>query len=341
MNRHCQNRSCINQFTTNGAAQMPSPCDDSRMDAKQLISFIKEIGRGKNAARDLSREVAKTLFTAILNNDIPPLQLGAILIAMRIKGESLDELAGFLEACETSYAHLDAPTGTVPLVIPAYNGARQLPNLTPLLASLVARAGVPVLVHGVPDDSGRVTTIEVFQAMGITPARSIAEAEAQLTERQLAVITIDTLAPAIARTLKLRRDIGLRSSAHTLVKMIQPFTTRAVRLVSVTHPEYLDRMRAFFTQHSGDALLLRGAEGEAVAHPRREPVIEWLDGKTAEVWRTGAEENPELPDSREAAATAGWITDALSGKRPVPAAIAHQADICMRTVTAMPSPATR
>ena len=303
------------------------------MDAKQLTGYIKEIGRGKNAARDLSHEDARTLFTAILNNDIPPLQLGAILIAMRIKGESLDELAGFLEACEASYPQLKAPAGTVPLVIPAYNGARQLPNLTPLLASLVAREGVPVLVHGVPDDPGRVTTIEVFQAMGISPASSIAEAEEQLVTRKLAVIAIDTLAPAIARTLKLRRDIGLRSSAHTLVKMIQPFTTRAVRLVSVTHPEYLDRMRAFFTQHAGDALLLRGAEGEAVAHPRREPVMEWLDGKTADVLRSAPEENPELPDSRDALITASWIQDALAGKRPTPAAIKHQVTCSVRLRT--------
>jgi anthranilate phosphoribosyltransferase len=300
------------------------------MDAKQLTGYIKEIGRGKNAARDLSREDAKTLFTAILNNDIPPLQLGAILIAMRIKGESLDELAGFLEACEASYPHLKAPAGTVPLVIPAYNGARQLPNLTPLLASLVAREGVPVLVHGVPDDPGRVTTIEVFQAMGITPAQSIAEAEEQLATHQLAVITIDALAPAIARTLKLRREIGLRSSAHTLVKMIQPFTSKALRLVSVTHPEYLDRMRAFFTQHAGNALLLRGAEGEAVAHPRREPVIEWLDGKTSEILRAPPEENPALPDSRDAAITGAWIKDALAGKQKVPAAIRHQIGCAVR-----------
>lgn len=308
------------------------PCDDSRMDPKQLISFIKEIGRGKNAARDLSREDARTLFTAILNNDIPPLQLGAVLIALRIKGESLDELAGFLEACEASYPHLTAPADTVPLVIPAYNGARQLPNLTPLLASLVAREGVPVLVHGVPDDPGRVTTIEVFQVMGITPARSIAEAEEQLATRKLAVIAIDTLAPAIARVLKLRRDIGLRSSAHTLVKMIQPFTTKAVRLVSVTHPEYLDRMRAFFTSYASHALLLRGAEGEAVAHPRREPVIEWLDGKTSEVWRAAPEENPEMPNGRDAVVTATWVVEALAGKHAAPTAIAHQVECCVRFI---------
>lgn len=299
------------------------------MDNQQLISIIKEIGRGKNAARDLSREDAQALFTAILNDEIPPLQLGAILIALRIKGESLEELAGFLDACEASYPHLKAPAGTVPLVIPAYNGARQLPNLTPLLASLVAREGKPVLVHGVPDDPGRVTTIEVFRAMGIEPAASISEAELQLAERKLAVITIDTLAPKLARVLKLRREIGLRSSGHTLVKMIQPFTSKAIRLVSVTHPEYLDRMRAFFTSYSSHALLLRGAEGEAAAHPRREPVIEWLNGKTGEVKRGTTEENPELPDDRDKTITAHWIKDALAGKNTLPSAILHQATCCL------------
>lgn len=300
----------------------------------QLISFIKEIGRGKNAARDLARDDARLLFSAILSDDIPPLQLGAILIALRIKGESLDELAGFLEACEAAYPHLGAPNGTVPLVIPAYNGARQLPNLTPLLARLVARAGIPVLIHGVSADPGRVTTLEVFQAMGVTPARSVAEAQGQLAESKLAVIAIDTLAPAIARVLSMRRDIGLRSSAHTLVKMIQPFNSRAVRLVSVTHPEYLERMRAFFTNYAAHALLLRGAEGEAVAHPRREPVIEWLDGKTAQTWRASPEEAPQLPQSREAEVTAQWITEALAGKRPLPAAITHQLACVVRAQAA-------
>jgi len=295
------------------------------MDPKQLIGIIKEIGRGKNAARDLSREDARTLFTAILNDEIPPLQLGAILIALRIKGESLEELAGFLEACEASYEHLKAPPGKVPLVIPAYNGARKLPNLTPLLASLVAREGKPVLVHGVPDDPGRVTTIEIFRAMGIEPARDIAEAEAQLAERNLAILTIDTLAPQLARVLKLRREIGLRSSGHTLVKMIQPFTSKAIRLVSVTHPEYLERMRNFFTSYGSDALLLRGAEGEAVAHPRREPVNEWLDGKSVEVLRTVIDNNPQLPENHDAHITGDWISDAMVGKNPIPQAILHQA----------------
>jgi hypothetical protein len=75
-----------------------------------------------------------------------------------------------------------------------------------------------------------------------------------------------------------------------------------------------------------------------VAHPRREPVIEWLDGKTAEVWRGTVAENPELPDSREAAVTATWIREALAGKCPVPAAITHQLRCAARAADNSPAP---
>ncbi len=300
------------------------------MKQSDLIRIIKEIGRGKNAARDLNRDDARALFAAMLANEIPDLQLGAVLVALRIKGESLEELAGFLEACEACYPHLNAPAASAPVVIPAYNGARQLPNLTPLLAYLIAREGVPALVQGVMHDAGRVSTGEVLAAMGVDAARSIDEAQQQLAARNLAFLPIDVLAPPLARVLALRGEIGLRGSAHTLAKMLQPFSTPAVRLVSVTHPEYLTRMREFFTQYAGGALLLRGAEGEAVAHPRREPVLEWCDGKASRAWSAGAEESPALPESRDATVTAQWIVDVLAGKRTVPGAILHQAQCCVR-----------
>jgi anthranilate phosphoribosyltransferase len=305
------------------------------MDKQALIRIIKEIGRGRNAARDISRADARALFTAMLAGRIPDLQLGAVLIALRIKGESLEELAGFLEACEACYTHLTAPAGTVPVVIPAYNGARQLPNLTPLFAHLIAREGVPVLIQGVTRDPGRVATCEVLAAMGMAVARSRQDAEEQLTAHNLAFLPLDELAPPLARVLALRGDIGLRGPGHTLAKMLQPFTVPAVRLVSVTHPEYLKRMREFFTQYAGGALLLRGAEGEAVAHPRREPMVDWCDGRSSQTWAAGVEENPALPESRDAAVTASWITQALAGKCAVPAAITHQVQCTLRAVNAV------
>ncbi len=303
------------------------------MEAPELTRIIREIGRGKNAARDLNCDDARALFAAMLAGAVPDLQLGAVLMALRIKGESLEELAGFLAACEACYPHLTAPAGAVPLVIPAYNGARQLPNLTPLLAHLVARAGVPVLVQGVAADSARVTTHEVLAAMGVGAARSLEEAQSQLSARGLAFVDIDVLAPPLARVLALRRKMGVRSSGHTLAKMLQPFATPAVRLVSVTHPEYVVRMRQFFTRYAANALLLRGAEGEAVAHPRREPALDWLNGESVETWSAAVAENPllpVLPESRDAVVTAEWINGALAGAYPIPAAIAYQAACCVR-----------
>ena len=58
------------------------------------------------------------------------------------------------------------------MAIPSYNGARKQPNLVPLLTLLLAREGVPVLVHGVTEDPGRVTSAEIFTHLQIPHARS-------------------------------------------------------------------------------------------------------------------------------------------------------------------------
>ena len=64
------------------------------------------------------------------------------------------------------------PAGERPLVVlPSYNGARKLPVLTPLLALLLARRGLPVLIHGTATESGRVSVEPVLQALGIGPLR--------------------------------------------------------------------------------------------------------------------------------------------------------------------------
>lgn len=133
--------------------------------------FIREIGRGRKGSRSLSRDDARALYGAMLDGRVSDLELGGIMLAMRIKGESVEEIAGFLDASEASFDLLPAPAGRyAPVLIPSYNGARKMANLTPLLAMLLAREGVPVLVHGVTHDPGRVTSAEIFAAMGLPAA---------------------------------------------------------------------------------------------------------------------------------------------------------------------------
>jgi anthranilate phosphoribosyltransferase len=306
------------------------------MDERTVARYIKEIGRGRKAAGDLSRDDARSLFTAMLGGVVADLQLGAILIALRVKGESLEELAGFAAACEASYNHLPAlEDGAIPVVIPSYNGARQLPNLVPLLAFLLAGNGIPVFIHGVARDPARVTTREVLAALGVEASLSSRDACTRLGTRRLAFMPVEVLAPEIASLLALRGVLGVRNSAHTLAKMLQPFAGPAVRIVSVTHPDYLTRMREYFTRFDTAALALRGAEGEAVAHPRREPAIEWLYEGRAEVWKdelADVQGAVEIPPEREATSTARWIEKALAGDAPVPRAIQHQVECCQRAI---------
>ena len=89
------------------------------------------------------------LYGALLDGSVPDLEQGAIAIALRMKTETVDEMAGFLAAANERLPRLGRPSGAVrPIVIPSYNGVRRSANLSPRLARLLRRFGVPVLGHG-------------------------------------------------------------------------------------------------------------------------------------------------------------------------------------------------
>jgi anthranilate phosphoribosyltransferase len=305
--------------------------------------FIKEIGRGTKGARSMAREDARELYRAMLEGRVSDLELGAILLAMRIKGESVEEIAGFMDAVESSFAPLPAPAGDyAPVLIPSYNGSRKLANLTPLLALLLAREGVPVLVHGVQQDPGRVTTFEIFAEMGIGPVGASADMLDAFAEQKPCFMPIERLAPQLAHQLSLRRILGVRNSAHTLVKILQPFAGPALRLVSYTHPEYLAMLSEYFRTQApltrGDAFLMRGTEGETVANANRAQQIDWFHAgqQTLLVERDApADDLAPAPEGRDAAATADWIARALRGEQPVPPPIAAQVAQCVRVARAL------
>ena len=300
--------------------------------------FIKEIGRGPHGARALSREDTYALYHAMLDGRVSDLELGAVLLAYRLKGETADELAAMLAAAQASNAPLRVG-GAVS--IPSYNGARKQPNLVPLLALLLAREGVPTLVHGVTEDPGRVTSAEIFACLGIPACMSHPQIETALTERHLAFAPIEVLAPKLARLLALRRVMGVRNSTHTLVKILQPFAPAGLRLVNYTHPSYRDSLAELFLSHpeaaAGGALLARGTEGEAVADTRRQVQIDWLHDGVAETLMSPEraspdEAGPELPAARDADTTARWIESVLAGAAPVPPTLARQVELIVRIV---------
>jgi anthranilate phosphoribosyltransferase len=106
-----------------------------------------------------------------------------------------------------------------------------------------------------------------------------------------------------------------------------------LRLVSVSHPDYLTKMREFFETTGLRALLLRGTEGEAFANPKRRPDLLYCDdGQSKLLFEAEAgplKTVPHLPNAIDAVTTAAWIRDAMAGRQPIPLAIINQLACCL------------
>lgn len=303
---------------------------DGIMDYTKLI---KEVGRGKNHARDLDREQSLALYRDMLAGDVPDLQLGALLIALRIKGEAEEEMLGFYQAMEERVMPLQAPENRpLPVVIPTYNGARKQGNLTPLLAILLSRLGLPVLVHGVDEDPTRVTSAEIFRGLGTEAAHTQEQAQQQLDAGIAPVfVPVSVLCPPINKQLSLRWQMGVRNSSHTLAKLITPFIGQdSLRLSSVSHPEYIQRVSSFFRQIDGRALLTQGTEGEVYANPQRFPQTHFIAGGVQEILAEKEEIfGANTPVTKDVGTTVAFIQECLKGEREIPAAILTQLACCL------------
>jgi len=288
-----------------------------------ISHYIKEIGRGARGAKPLEREQAQDLFGQVLDGTVTDLEIGAFCLAMRIKGETPEELAGFLDA---THARLNRfPATHRPLVVlPSYNGARRLPVLTPLLALLLAREGLPVLVHGAATESTRVLSSNVLAGLGVEALRAIRA----IDDGEVVFAPTELLSPGLKRLLDVRRVVGLRNSGHSVVKLMQPTAGECVVVGSYTHPEYAKSMAATFELTGMTALLSRGLEGESAADPRRTAQIDgFVHGRHVPLQeqQPGTQSDvPGLPKEIDIATTVDYTRGVLSGDTPAPEAIAQQ-----------------
>ena len=302
-----------------------------------ISHYLKEIGRGARGAKPLTREQACDLFGQVLDGTVTDLEIGAFCLAMRVKGETTQEMAGFLDATHARLHQLPASDRPV-VVLPSYNGARKLPVLTPLLALLLAREGLPVLVHGAATESSRVLASNVLNALDIPPQTAIKK----IAIGEVAVVETALLHPGLQRLLDVRRVVGLRNAGHSVVKLMQPVDGPAVVVGSYTHPAFGTVMTELFALLGQTALLSRGLEGEVVCDPRRTHQLDgFVRGTQLELQAQEpgtATEVPGLPQDITIEATADYTRRVLAGALPVPDSIATQVRHIVQLSTQASSP---
>jgi len=297
-----------------------------------ISAYLKKIARGN--ARALERAEAADLMGQLLDGHCTDLEVGAFCTAMRAKGETPDELAGFLDAL---HARLHkAPRGDRPVVVlPSYNGARKLPVLTPLLALMLARKGLPVMIHGTHTEDERVTSRQVLARLGVLPQ----PVSQPIANGSVHFVPTENLHPGLKRLLDVRRAIGVRNSAHSLVKLMNPVDGPALVVGSYTHQKYCDTMAAACQLIGARALLLHGTEGEPVADARRTPRMDlFLSGQLRQV--QPLQSGPlaalaPLPGQINPVATANYIEAVQCGQAPAPEPIVLQVEHIVRACKAI------
>jgi len=296
--------------------------------------YLKQIAQYREIASDLDEQDAYRLFSALLDVGVPDIEMGALLTALRMKSESLSELLGFHRALTERQYTLEPPRSEIwPLVIPSYSGARDKLNLLPLLALMARHFGIPVLVHGTLEGYGRVASAYIFRELGIMPCTSLSQTQKALDSERLAFVPTAVLAPGLTTLLQLRGRLGVRNSAHVLVKLLDPFHGRSIRLVSASHAEHLMRLREFLRVSNANALLLRATEGEPFADPARRPRLElFREGESRVLFEAESETVKNTLGTVKtinAADTAAWIRQALAGDIPLPLPLVNQLACCL------------
>lgn len=232
-----------------------------------LAPFIHAMGRGPGRARNLDLAEAEEAMRLILSGHADPHAVGALLMLMRYRGETPDEIAGFVRAARATLRILPQ----VDLDWPSYAAGRTrgLPWFL-LAARLVAQTGARVLLHGWnahQSDGADVRSALAFA--GIAQAGTAEDAARLLDRHAIAYLPLEAFAPDMLALLRLRDVLGLRSCINTVCRVLNPALAPAA-VQGVFHPPYRDLQQAAGAVLGQQGLcILKGGGGEFERHPTK------------------------------------------------------------------------
>tara|TARA_R110002110_G_scaffold14698_1_gene67597 strand:- start:15409 stop:16428 length:1020 start_codon:yes stop_codon:yes gene_type:complete len=241
-----------------------------------FAQYIRTLGKGKTGSRSLNQDEAASAFSMLLRDEADPLQVGAFLMLLRVKEETGEELAGFVQACREQIAIPELPA-QVDLDWPSYAGKRQQHPWYILAMLLLANSGYRVLCHGSAGHTpGRLYTERAMAELGLPIAANWQQAEQQLGSDGLSYLPLHAFCPALDKLMHLKPLLGLRSPVNTLARNLNP--ARATCSVqSIFHPAYARlHQEADSLLQQPSALVYKGDGGEAEIKPQADTRLHLL-----------------------------------------------------------------
>ena len=229
--------------------------------------LLRKVASGTHTSEDLTRAEAEAATRMILTQEATPAQIGAFMIAHRIKRPTGEELAGMLDAYNQFGAKLrpiNSPYSPIVISLP-YDGRSRTMPLSPLTALVLAAAGCPIVQHG----SGRIPTkygislAEVWQALGVDWTHlTLEQAQQVFAQTKIGFVYQPRHFPLAEGLVPLRDQIGKRPPFATLELLWCPFEGEALLVSGFVHPPTEGMAYdAFSLRGTGNYITVKGLEG--------------------------------------------------------------------------------
>lgn len=173
----------------------------------------------------LSMDDAHAAMGAVMDGEATPAQLAAMLMGLRMRGETVDELAGFALAMREHVLRVEAPEGAIDVVGTGGDGSGTF-NISTTAALVAAAAGVPVAKHGNRAMTSRSGSADVLDALGVRIDHDAASAGRALRDTGFAFLFAPNFHPAMKYAGPTRREIGVRTAFNLLGPLTNPAGTR-------------------------------------------------------------------------------------------------------------------
>jgi anthranilate phosphoribosyltransferase len=232
---------------------------------------IKAVGTGRRGSRSLAFEEAREAMRALLDGETTEAQAGAFLIAMRIKGEEPEELAGLVQALRDAAVSREPGSVRPVATAGAYDGVADAPQLSLAAAAVSAACGAPCVVHCGESLGPKYGTspADVLAALGGPRRPTLGESRAMLDASGISLVHAGEAIPGWDRLAGIRNQVGLRGPVHSAEKLVDHLGADRF-VVGYTHQPYGPRLvEALSLLGAKSSLAVRGVEGSDIPRPAR------------------------------------------------------------------------
>lgn len=215
---------------------------------------------GIAAERPLTRTEAETAFEALFNGEGTPAQMGGFLMALRTRGETVDEYAAAATVMRAKCNKVTAPAGAMDIVGTGGDGKGTL-NISTAAAFVVAGAGVPVAKHGNRNLSSKSGSADALTELGLNVMVGPEIVEACLAEAGIGFMMAPMHHPAMRHVGPVRMELGTRTIFNILGPLTNPAGAKR-QLTGAFSPKLIRPMaETLLALGSEKAWLVHGGDG--------------------------------------------------------------------------------